>query len=64
MDEIAERAGGNVVASGRAEVIGRGSELPWHEDVHYVLVFDGDKVCRLQMFFDKEEAEKMADAGG
>jgi ketosteroid isomerase-like protein len=63
VEDVAERGEGRVLASGRAEVTGRGSELPWREDVHYVFVFDGDKISRMQMFLERGEAEEMAEGG-
>jgi ketosteroid isomerase-like protein len=63
LEEVAELAPGRVFAAGRADVRGRESDLPWREDVYYLLAFEGDRVKELRMFLDRATAEEAVRGG-
>jgi ketosteroid isomerase-like protein len=63
LQEVAELVPGRVFAAGRANVRGRESDLPWHEDVYYSIAFEGQKIKELRMFLDRAAAEQAVRAG-
>jgi ketosteroid isomerase-like protein len=58
--EISEVADGRVFAAARVETRGKVSDLPWREDLCYVVDVVDAKVTRIETFLDREEAERFA----
>jgi ketosteroid isomerase-like protein len=63
-EELRDLGDGQVLVTGEVEVRGRGSELPWHEQVSYLFEVRDEKILKLRMFTEQEEAEAAARGDG
>jgi ketosteroid isomerase-like protein len=58
VSELSEVVEGRVFAAARVETRGKVSDLPWREDLCYVVEIADSKVTRVETFLDRGEAER------
>lgn len=60
VDELDEAHPGRIVASGSAELRGRGSDLPWVQETVWILEIDEGRLRKMHIYTDREAGLRAA----
>ena len=60
VDEVESVRGDRVLGLGRAKVVGSASGIDYDREVGFVMDLREERICRIWVFFDHEEARRSA----